>query len=118
MKPITKEEALQKSVELWDWLADNPGAQKEDWPGWKKYRRPGEFRFCFACLYKNTHKGWACDEECIIPVFRPEEKIVFNCGCTTDKSPYILWGKNTEDRTKHAREIADSAREELRREKC
>ena len=33
--------------ELWQWLADNPGMEKEDWPGWD---REGEaMNDCFAC---------------------------------------------------------------------
>lgn len=50
---LTKEEAIRLHRELWGWLAENPEAEKEDWPGWKKdYGFDiGEQDYCFCCAY-------------------------------------------------------------------
>lgn len=37
--------------ELWNWLADNPLEDKENWPGWEKYGIDlKEYSDCFACF--------------------------------------------------------------------
>lgn len=47
---------------LWSWMMKHPGAEKEQWPGWKAYERCVAIRdafwhsSCFACL--------ACNEDC------------------------------------------------------
>lgn len=37
--------------ELWQWLADNPGKDKDDWPRWERNSGdvPMVFTACFAC---------------------------------------------------------------------
>lgn len=49
MKPIRVfNRTLHK--ELWKWLAMNPGADKNEWPGWDEYGIDGKsFYWCFAC---------------------------------------------------------------------
>ncbi len=43
----------QLHYDLWNWLANNPGKEKDDWPGWamikKNYGRVANL--CFACEY-------------------------------------------------------------------
>ena len=36
---LTKEQAIQISIELWEWLAETGGTDQSEWPGWKKYGR-------------------------------------------------------------------------------
>lgn len=35
---------------MWDWLSNNPGAFKEDWPGWGDCTTVS-LNYCFACEY-------------------------------------------------------------------
>ena len=34
---LTREEAIDKSIELWEWCAET-GEHKNDWPSWEKYK--------------------------------------------------------------------------------
>lgn len=44
---ITENNAYYWHRRLWLWLANNPKANKEDWPGWRYIEQP-PYR-CFAC---------------------------------------------------------------------
>ena len=56
---------------LWDWLVNNPGKDKDDWPGWKNYAEADIPRnHCFACgackcVCKNCPMEWADESNCI-----------------------------------------------------
>jgi len=41
----------ERHKNLWDWLGDNPGKYKDDWPGWQEINYPPEYfkHLCFAC---------------------------------------------------------------------
>ena len=57
---LTKKKALDKSIELWEWLAET-GAYKHKWPKWEQY---GEMENdCFLCEYQEFHrlKGNLCN---------------------------------------------------------
>ena len=42
---------------LWSWLADNPDASKEDWPGWEGVEdTPAQL--CYACQYTHDLRSW------------------------------------------------------------
>lgn len=44
---LTKKKALEIAIELWGWIVDNPGKNKNEWPEWEKY---GEMRYdCPLC---------------------------------------------------------------------
>ena len=45
--------------ELWQWLADNPGMQKDDWPRWEINGGNVIFAYndCFACNYASTENS-------------------------------------------------------------
>lgn len=52
---LNKAKAIELHRELWDWLAKNPSADKEDWPGWDDY--PQIDSLCFLCVYDKQEKG-------------------------------------------------------------
>lgn len=53
--------------ELWDWLANNPGREKDEWPGWEDDPVSGCGRyggedipfFCFMCAWNDKY-GSGC----------------------------------------------------------
>ena len=107
---LTKEEALQHCVALWEWLAKNPSKDKEDWPEWKK--NGGKFQarsYCFACEFSLQQKHNCCNDNCVLPCFASL------CGCTETNSPYIHWfySKNPDARIRNAKRIRDSAKAAL-----
>ncbi len=121
---MTKREALEGCVALWDWLAENPGADKDEWPDWDKTDGYIEHN-CLACHYymqKHETINYGCQEECIVPVFRKfrERDEDGNAGCSHVESPFIKWEDAKPDElelaAKYAKQIADSAREELKNE--
>ena len=76
--------------ELWNWLAENPGKDKHEWPGWKAYHN-GRFveSCCYACVY-DTVKG--AEEGCLdcckyCPLEWPG-----NLACGEKHSLYEEWG--------------------------
>jgi len=51
---LTDQERIKAHRQLWNWLADNPWKEKEDWPGWKL--NGGEYEdlhpyYCFMCIH-------------------------------------------------------------------
>lgn len=46
---------LTRHKELWNWLAENPGMQKVEWPGWDEIEDWDDEMYpdnnCFACEY-------------------------------------------------------------------
>ena len=99
---ITKEETLRLHRELWNWLADHPEEEKEDWPGWKKWILMTNY--CFLCNYESvrdslTGKRRGC---CLLDWET-------TTTCYNPNSIYILYG-HTRDlklRAKIARQIAN-----------
>lgn len=90
-----------KHKELWNWLADNPGKTKHEWPGWN-----GKFveSCCFACVY-DTEKG--AEEGCLdccnyCPLEWPG-----NLVCGEPNSLYEEWDAADKDSSPIARRIAN-----------
>jgi hypothetical protein len=114
---MTKREALEGQARLCDWLADNQGMLKGEWPEWKKY---GNIRNnCFACEY---HFNGHVKEVCILPIFENKtKKVGCNFECYKARSPLMKWSghvvaynkTNNRHITRYMRQIADSAREAL-----
>ena len=80
---LTKEQAIQYSIEQWEWLAKT-GRDKRDWP------RRGEFgeidADCFLCEYngkKRDTMGWRICTKC--PYYE-----VYNY-CTERTAPFKKW---------------------------
>jgi len=61
---LTKEQAIDYSIELWEFLAKT-GKEKEEWEGWEKYSEygglTGEWSDCFLCEYDGQERGY-CDD--------------------------------------------------------
>ena len=52
---LTKKKALLIAIELWEWIVDNPGEEKDTWPGWAGY---GTMLFaCPLCEYQDQEGG-------------------------------------------------------------
>lgn len=52
---LTEKEAIQKSIELWEWLLESGSGWKCEWDGWSKY--PHIQNHCFLCQYNAEHGG-------------------------------------------------------------
>lgn len=78
---LTKREALVICRELWEWLRDNPGKSKGDWPGWEEYGVM--FLHCPVCEYTKQQE-LGCTQ-CILPW-------PASSGCYALDSPYLAWG--------------------------
>lgn len=48
--------------ELWQWIADNPSAYAQQWPGWYEYgiskNAARDFNFCTACACVGMTRTW------------------------------------------------------------
>lgn len=82
---LTTEERKQEHYNLWMWVSENLDKEKEDWPGWGKYRKEQavENSFCFACVEADARGGYCC--EC--PINHHSELIPQ--GCMNIDSDYI-----------------------------
>ena len=126
---LTKKEALEKTIEMWTWLAEHPEASKKDYCKENNIvNRP--FCGCYCCQY-------ASEQNSLLP--NTENKI--RCGhcpiwnvsnlCTTYNSPYYSYHSahwhqklgpqmryTTElsyrNKTKYALEIVALAKEKLK----
>ena len=109
MKPrVFKEYPLH--VELWKWLAKHPDKEKEDWPGWKRYKGTVEPSYCFACAAARAclnNYNWNCKCKCYhCPIEWVEGDFRF---CDNHGTPYYNFchaSLGSPDRTKYALEIA------------
>ena len=60
---LTKEQAIDLSIELWTWLAKT-GKEKDDWLGWDKYGgRWAIWSNCFLCEYDALLCGEEAENE-------------------------------------------------------
>lgn len=83
--------------ELWQWLAENPGAYKADWPGWKIYRHNKKAieTGCWACAQAwRRHQGKA-DYFCTCCPCDWNNNLGIS-HCLTWGSPYDLWHRATD----------------------
>ena len=79
---LTERQAIEKSIELWEWLAET-GEDKDDWLGWK--RNGGKYSGhisgdCFLCEYT---KRLSCTE---CPY-----NLHYKYVCQWDNTPYANW---------------------------
>ncbi|MDR2744431.1 MAG: hypothetical protein LBB66_04455 [Desulfovibrio sp.] len=112
---MTEAEYKALHIELWQWLHDNPGKKKEDWPWWRKHDTYAS-GLCFACEYAG---------ELMWSGFHPSESIrCDNCplndeimlGCTGEEGAFARWQDATRDgdydsAKKYAAHIRDAWRE-------
>jgi hypothetical protein len=89
---MIKNEQWYKNLheEMWQWLVDNPKADKDDWPRWKELPldvREGGFQ-CFACYLSQAYSN-SNDIDCrCCPCWDYEDSYFM---CEEPDSPYILW---------------------------
>lgn len=59
---LTEKQALEKSLDLWIWLYQNPGKGKEDYPGYREL----EFIYqrCWLCEYSLRQDNSFCTSWC------------------------------------------------------
>ena len=116
---LTKRKALELTVELWDWLTNNPEKKKTDWPGWELNggKIPKLLNDCPCCEYDDQHMTHFDDycEHCPLLEYWPGG----NCEPDSRVSPWQDWidvtdGELLIDEAKEAAtEIADLARQAL-----
>lgn len=70
---------------LWNWLADNPGKEKHDWPGWQNIKEKF-FGYCFACDYDDKAYEITNRDTCDCCPLLWEGK-----GCSLPNSLYSQW---------------------------
>jgi hypothetical protein len=83
-------EALEKSIVLWDWLADNPGKSKISAIDTCYPNEPPPLYNCFLCesvKYKQSNQNWADCTQC--PVWPTVDED--DGGCEANDSPYQAW---------------------------
>lgn len=111
---------LTKHRALWNWLADNPGSLKTEWPGWDEIEDWDDEIYpdnnCFACEYKKLKLMEECGthyeilpETCSVhcPLLWPE-----GCTCCAKRSLFRVWTnaivkKDYETASNLARQIAE-----------
>lgn len=61
---LTREQAIKEHRKMWNWLAEHPEKDKDD------YLESNDFEYikneCFLCHYNQQNEGKYCGEECII----------------------------------------------------
>ena len=112
MEEMTAKQALERTVELWDWVA-REGKTKWDWPGWSNYPDTTACG-CFLCNYAELHDK---DGECsTCPLFGKWDG---KESCTDSGTPYSIWHKYKNKKHPNARKaaarIAELCRQELSR---
>ncbi len=77
---MNREEAVEKSIELWTWLAET-GLKKSKWPGWDEGQVISQ---CFLCEYSaNENRDVDCS---VCPYFKH-----FGHKCFIIRSAYDKW---------------------------
>lgn len=65
-KRLTREEAIAKHREMWEWLAET-GAQKHRYfTECKRYDEEIPLNYCYLCEYDNENDHLFCGEYCIL----------------------------------------------------
>ncbi len=105
---LTKKEALEKTIEMWTWLAEHPEAEKKDY--FKENNisnRP--ICDCYCCQYALEINAKSRCRYC--PAWFDTN------GCYVDNSPYFKWRYEKDSkskRTKYALEIVALAKEKIK----
>ena len=110
MKPktMTRNQTIRRHRLLWRWLAENPKAEKMDWPGWEWNEGKYEYTSgnCFLCACPSDGSGYCC------PVVWPG-----GGTCMTSSSSYKKWceAKSLKKRAALAKQIAELPVRRIRR---
>lgn len=101
MKRLTKKQAIDRTIELWEWLAESGAESKARWAGWQEYGYVAHY--CPLCQYNNQRGGTSyVDGDCkFCPYFRRFQR------CTTRDETTIFdkWAhaKNEKKLKKYAK---------------
>ena len=85
-----------KHEEIWQWLADNPTKDKDQWGGWYKLtleQHPREHNYCFACKWGDETMHYL-DHRCEHCPCWEYPGSYDNNGtymCEDKDSPYLEW---------------------------
>ena len=89
-----KKRALEICLELWEWLADEDGRQKGDWPGWAEH---GDMLHNCPCC-EEAHPGQTQydfdGENCDACLLWPGRGAGGPCEWDSD-SPYRAWSEQS-----------------------
>ncbi len=98
---LTRKQAIELSIELWEWLAET-GNKKGDWPGWENYDVSCT-KNCFLCEYDNRRTSPYCFDDYNLCRFCPYYAQFGDCD--TGASPYSLWHTDSDinSRKKYAK---------------
>ena len=61
---LTREQAIKEHRKMWNWLAEHPDMDKDDYLELNSLKRPTNE--CFLCHYSYQNNGEHCGEDCII----------------------------------------------------
>lgn len=108
---LTKKRAIKLTLELWQWLYDNPDKGKSDWPEWEY--NGGQYEClptdCFCCEWVFRVTKTTCSACPLSPLWG------ISCTDLSEGNVYRLWGKATtqKDKKKYAKQIVDFCEKEL-----
>ena len=104
---LTKKRAIEKSIELWEWLAETGEEWKKEWSGWDGAKA---FNDCFLCEYTLGLSSFVFDLECKEYCPLAKGKRQFQCDKTTQ--PYHHWceAKTAQTRKKYAKLFLEQLR--------
>lgn len=102
-------EALERTLELWEWLAATGSRDKQNWPGWKQVKQSVLFH-CYLCEYTRG-KCQKC------PLYGKWDGAL---TCTTKDAPFDNWTRSehaaySKGIKAYAQVIVDLCRDELAR---
>ena len=84
---LTRKKALEISIALWTWIADNPGKDKGEWPGWNKDGIMYAACPLCECGHWERYKNKKC--RCVL-----NPKHIAKCGCFD--TAYMAWDYSDE----------------------
>ncbi|MDE6413001.1 MAG: hypothetical protein K2K42_03805, partial [Eubacterium sp.] len=105
---LTKRKALEKTIEMWSWLAENPDKNKSDYFYCNGIEETPE-QLCYCCEYNPIScyycpiQNWA---------YNDDEDV---CKCDLPRGTYELWRDSStqEDAKKYAQKIVLLAKKSL-----
>lgn len=118
--PLSRRDALEITMEMWDWLAENPEKTKADWLDLQESRIPQLDQQCACCEFTIDRTSSQTHRQC---VKCPLQSLWGNTrdACANNQwSPYLVYILKGSRVTKYevskaAKQIADAARAELAR---
>ncbi len=114
MKKLTRKEALELTIVLWTWLAENPECEKDEYPDFDEFAKlEGECALCekYWKAGEDTLDGAISCEGC--PLDEAD-----NNNCYNNGSDFDLWCKSEypEVRAEFAWGIVDECKSTLEKE--